>query len=703
VVDDPTTRNDLSGQVSGQALQAGAIHGDVHFHATEQRERVIPRQLPGVARHFTNRINEQSSLTALLDTAGVDVVIASIDGTAGIGKTALALYWSHQVTDRFPDGQLYVNLRGFDPAAEPAHAGEVLGDFLDALGVPGERIPASTAARAALYRSLLAGRRVLVVLDNAVNADQVRPLLPGMHTCLALVTSRNHLSGLVVRDGARRLPLDVLTDGEAQALLASHVGVQRVEAEPDAVGELVRCCAHLPLALSIAAARIAGSPNVTLSWVVDELRHEQDRLDYLDIDDDTGVRPVFSWSYRRVSAAAAELFRQLGLPNTTDIGLAAVAALADRPPRQVRQLLGELCQSHLLEEYRPSRYRFHDLLRAYARERAGQDDPQARKAALRRLLDWYLRTAHDADRLLRPKIYTSLALPDSTVTPAAFRSEAEVLAWYNLERASLFQLVRQAYEEDLHQHAWQLPHSIVHFCRLRGDAEDCADAMRIGVEAARALGDRQAEADTLRRVAVATFDAGRYEDALSIYGHVLALYKEIDDHITLARTLADIGDVLVKLGRHEEAVAHLERALELQDATDVRQRKDGTFLRLGRAHRGLERYDEAIAYYQDALTLSRTYEDSYGEGYALHDLGEAHAARSDCADAVRYFDEAIALRRRIGHHAGEGLSLSGLGGVHYRLGDPGTARACWEQALMVLDSLGHSEAEQVRDRLAELG
>ncbi|MET9631106.1 tetratricopeptide repeat protein [Lentzea sp. NPDC006480] len=701
--DDPTTRNDLSGEVSGQVVQAGVVHGDVHFHAAEQPHRGIPRQLPGVARHFTNRIDEQSSLTELLATAGVDVVIASIDGTAGIGKTALALYWSHQVADRFPDGQLYVNLRGFDPAAEPANPGEVLGDFLDALGVPGERIPASTAARAALYRSLLAGRRVLVVLDNAADADQVRPLLPGMHTCLALVTSRNHLSGLVVRDGARRLPLDVLTDGEAQALLASHIGVQRIAAEPDAVGELVRRCAHLPLALSIAAARMAGSPAVTLGWVVNGLRQEQDRLDYLDIDDDTGVRSVFSWSYRRASAAAAGLFRQLGLPNTTDLGLAAVAALADQPQRQVRQLLGELCQAHLLEEYRPGRYRFHDLLHAYARERAEQDDPQARKAALRRLLDWYLRTAHNADKLLRPKIYTSLALPASTVTPATFHSEAEVLAWYSLERASLFLLVRQAREEELYEHTWQLPHAIVHFCRLRGDAEDCADAMRIGVEAARALGDRQAEADTLRRVAVATFDAGRYEEALSIYGRVLPLYEEIDDHATLARTLADVGDALVKLGRHEEAVAHLENALELQDGADVRQRKDGTFLRLGRALSGLERYDEAITYFQDALALSRTYEDPYGEGYALHDLGEAHAGRNDSADAVRYYDEAIALRRRIGHHTGEGLSLFGLGGALHRLGDLDGARRCWEQALIVLDTVDHPEAAHVRDRLAELG
>jgi NB-ARC domain len=359
----------------------------------------VPAQLPPAVPAFIGRDAELASLDALLHpkaaAAGpATVVIAALSGTAGVGKSALAVHWAHRAAAQFPDGQLYVNLRGFDPDGAAMEPSEALRGFLDALGAPATRIPESLSAQAGLYRTLLAGKRILVVLDNAKDAGQVRPLLPGSPGCLAIVTSRNQLTGLVATDSAYAMTLDLLGSGDARELLALRLGSRRVAREPDAVDEIIAGCARLPLALTIAAARAAGSPSFPLAVLATELREATRALDPLNGGDPaTDVRAVFSWSYHALTTDAARLFRRLGLHPGPDIALPAAASLAAIPQDRARALLGELTRAHLLAEHAPGRYAFHDLLRAYATELARAHDSQnVRNAAAHRVLDHYLHT-----------------------------------------------------------------------------------------------------------------------------------------------------------------------------------------------------------------------------------------------------------------------------------------------------------------------
>jgi hypothetical protein len=368
--------------------------------------RVVPRQLPADTDMFTGRDAALKTLDRLLDDQDEStprpVVISAIAGTAGIGKTALAVHWAHRVADRFPDGHLYVNLRGFDPSGSPMEPAEAVRGFLDALQVSPQGIPASLEAQAGLYRSLLAGRRMLVLLDNARDADQVAPLLPGAPGCLVLVTSRNQLPGLVAAAGAHPVALDLLSRDEAVQLLARRLSHDRVTAEPHATQELVTRCAGLPLALAIVAARAATHPEFPLAALADQLHEARDGLDGFDGGDTaTDARAVFSCSYHSLGTPAARLFRLLGLHPGPDVTAGAAASLAGHPVAQVRPLLAELARAHLVVEHAPSRYAFHDLLRAYAGELAHtQDTGTDRRAATHRMLDHYLHTAHGADLLL---------------------------------------------------------------------------------------------------------------------------------------------------------------------------------------------------------------------------------------------------------------------------------------------------------------
>jgi hypothetical protein len=355
-------------------------------------------------RQFAGRTAELARLTALLDEdAGGTVVITAIDGTAGIGKTTLAVHWAHRIADRFPDGQLYANLRGFDASGPAMTPAEAIRGFLDAFAVPPERIPVDLPAQSGLYRSLLAGRRVLVLLDNARDADQVRPLLPGTPGCVAVVTSRHRLSSLVTADGAHPLPLDLLSTGEARELLVSRIGRDRAGAEPETIDELIELCAHLPLALTLVAARAASHPTFPLAALAGELRDTHGRLDAIGEGDVTsGVRAVISWSYERLDAEAARLFRLLGMHPGPDIAVPAAASLAGVPVGRARAALAELARAHLAEEYAPGRYTCHDLLRLYARELADTvDSASDRHDAVHRLLDHYVHAAHTATELLQ--------------------------------------------------------------------------------------------------------------------------------------------------------------------------------------------------------------------------------------------------------------------------------------------------------------
>ncbi|SDZ25787.1 Predicted ATPase [Saccharopolyspora shandongensis] len=694
--------NESAAQIGGHSVQAGQIHGDVHFHNALE-ERLVPRQLPVAARHFVNRAVEQDALTTLLGgaTSNGFVLISTVDGVAGVGKSTLAVHWAHRMRDRFPDGELYVNLRGFDSVAEPVESTDALGSFLIALGVPTERMPQGLEARAGLFRSLVHGKQMLVLLDNARTAEQVRPLLPGSPSCLVLVTSRNRLHELVVREGATRVSLDVLTADEAELMLASYLGDQRVAAEQEAVRDLIRHCAGLPLALGIAAARAVENPDFPLTEVVSQLQDERDRLDALDAGGVTGLRSVFSWPYRSLTPEAARLFRLLGLPTGPDIGLRAAADLAGRSRRETRALLAELSQASLLDQHEPGRYRFHDLLRAYAAERAATDEAAPdRDAAIRRLLDHYLRTSHSIDRfLVGHSRKFALVLPPSEVVGSTFDDEDRMLDWWDDEYANLTACIGQAHRRGFRAHAWSLAFTMFYFFRLRGYLAEWIRNFEMALGAVRELGDRRAEAQLLHGLAVAYFEAKQHEKVVYYSGLARELFEQADDRYDAAMSLLIGSESSSRLDRHDVALEMAQRGLELQVGVGDPNGRGYGHGCLGVAYMGLREYEKACSHFNDALTLYREVGEVYGESYILNELGELHLASGEPSTAVIMHREALRIRREIGYRRGEGQSFRGLGNALFAAGDREQGRANWEQALTIFEELGDVEADSVRQEL----
>jgi DNA-binding SARP family transcriptional activator len=462
---------------------------------------MVPRQLPAASRYFTGRAAELEALTCLLEPAGPQpggVVIAALTGMAGIGKTALAVHWAHQVADRFPDGQLFVNLRGFYPSDRPLAPAEAVRGFLTALGMPAAEMPGDTAGRAALYRSLLAGRRILILLDNALDAEQVRPLLPGSPGCVVLVTSRNRLIGLAAADGADLIALGTLTEAEARSLLTASLSNARTEAEPMTVSELIALCAHLPLALCDAAARAAARPALPLAALTAEMRDERGRLDALETGEPTtSVRMVFSWSRAKLGQPTARMFRLLGVHPGADITVPAAASLAGLPRSEAYLALAELCDEHLLIEHAPGRYTCHALLHAFAAEgaRAHETDAELR-TAVHRLVDHYLHTAIAASNLLYP--YHPVLAPHGPlpgVLPEEIDNPRQAAEWFENERRVLLTAVSHAAEEGYVPHAWELAWAVGMFfsettsCRRLAAAQESALAVaeRLGHPVGQAL------------------------------------------------------------------------------------------------------------------------------------------------------------------------------------------------------------------------
>lgn len=451
---------------AGDVVQARDIRGGVHFHpgaaSTVRRAGPVPRQLPGSVRGFVNRVADLRQLDTLL-TGGNDenqrVSTCVITGTAGVGKTSLAVHWSRQVRTRFPDGQLYVNLRGYDPG-DPVTAAQTLARFLGALGVPIEAIPHDLEARSALYRSLLADKQVLIVLDNAASVRQVRPLLSGSDGCLVLITSRDWLSGLVARDGARRVTLDIFPESEAVELLRSTMSEYRAGESDEDLADLAHLCARLPLALRIAAERAAARPRMPLSALIDDLRDESSLWESLSINDDDeadAVRSVFAWSYRALPPQVARMFRLLGLLPGTDISVQAAAELADVTSGKARRLLDSLVGAHLLEQTMHDRWYFHDLLRAYAVELAVEEEPaNMRHAAVERSCRWYLRGMAAA-----AAVHDSFYADDWGVEVdfhdgPTFAGQNEAMAWFTVETDNLVAACRTAAAAKLHEIVWKL-------------------------------------------------------------------------------------------------------------------------------------------------------------------------------------------------------------------------------------------------------
>jgi DNA-binding SARP family transcriptional activator len=668
--------------------------------------QVMPRQLPPDVSHFTGRAAELDRLDAVLGTSGAAmparVMITAINGMPGVGKTALAIRWAHRMVSRFPDGQLYASLRGH-AAVGPADPLAVLARFLRDLGIAPARIPGDLDEAAALYRSLLDGRRILIVLDNAASSGQVRPLLPGAPDCAVIVTSRSRLPGLGAQDGAAQVTLAPFLPDEAAMLLRQILGVQRADAEPSAVAAIAARCAFLPLALRIAAERAIVRPRQTLAALAAQLAVARDRLDVLAVDDDpaTSVRTVFSCSYQALPAGTARMFRLLGLHPGPDISTPAAAALAATSAAEAQRLLEALVGAHLLEEATADRYRFHDLLRAYAAERAATDEsPADRAAAHRRVLNWYLHTADAAGRLLAPdRRDVPLDPPSPQCRPLTLAGYEQALAWCDAEHASVVACVRSAAQAGHDQIAWQLPVAWRSYFMLRQPWAEWIACTQIALSAARRCGDRFGEAWVLDNLGGAYSGLWRFGDAVACGQQSLRIRRDIGDRLGEAAVLNNLGAAYWALDRFHDGLDCFQQALAIAREAENRYSEVIGLNNLGEAYLKLGRLGDAICCLQGALDLARTMGYHRSEGFALHNLGESYRAIGEPGTSAEWFRRALSVRQHTGDRHGQAQSMRALGDLLQELREADAARASWQQALAIFEELGDPQAGELRARL----
>jgi DNA-binding SARP family transcriptional activator/Flp pilus assembly protein TadD len=653
---------------------------------------VVPRELPGPVPQFVGRAAELADLTEALERATAQrlqtLVISAIAGMAGVGKTALAVHWAHQVADRFPDGQLHVNLRGYDPEW-PGSAADALAGFLRSLGVAEHDIPAETGERAARYRSLLAGRRMLIVIDNVRDVAQVRPLLPGSPSCVTVVTSRDALTGLVARDGGRRLDLGPLPPAEAVGLLRALIG-ERVDAEPDATVTLARYCAGLPLALRVAAERAAVSPGVPLADVASELADQQERLDLLDAVGDrlTAVRAVFSWSVRHLDDQAARAFRLLGLHPGPDFDAYAAAALTDTTTQQARRRLHRLASAHLIQPAGTGRYSMHDLLRAYAADQAAdRDSEQEREAALTRLFDHYLATAAVAAGTLFCGDPDQPALPRPVGPVPPVTSPTAALAWLGAERSTLVAVAAYAADHGCTGHAIGLAATIFRYL----DVGYFADAAAVHGHARRAAArsdDRTAEAAALTMLGAADAARGRLSQATSYLKEALALCRKDGDRIGEARALGNRGMIDYCQGRYQQSAARHRKALAIYLDAGNHGGQARELHALGIVDLRQGRYEQAAGQLWRSLELFRDAGLRSGEAMVLGNLGELELQQGHYVQAAGLLWQSLGLGREIGNRPCQARALACLGFSELRQGRRQQAIDHLRQSLAL-----HSQAE----------
>jgi len=689
--------------------------------------RTVPAQLPADVRAFTGRSGELATLDRSLAPPGGDeppLTVVLLSGTAGVGKSALAVRWGHRVREAFPDGQLYVNLRGYD-AEQPVAVGDALAGFLTALGVPGSEIPPGVEERAGRYRSELTDRRMLVLLDNASSVEQVRPLLPGTGSCLVLITSRDSLPGMVALHGAERINLDLLPLADAVGLLRRLIG-DRVDLEPSVAEDLAAACSRLPLALRIAAELAAARADVTLAELVGELSDHRMRLDLLDAGDPRAeVRAVFSWSYQNLPADAARMFRLLGLHPGDSVQVDAVAALTGTDVGEARRLLGVLVRASLVHTGRGGRYGMHDLLRAYAAElAAAHDSAPARKAALTCLFDHYMAGSVAAMNALYPAEGTPAA-----GDPAAARN------WIEAERPNLAAACTYASAHGWHRFAIALAGTLFRYLDAGGPVAEAVTVTASAVSAAVAVGDREAQARALSDLGRLHRRQGRLDEAAGTYRQALTLYADLGDRAAEAVALRNLGSVHWRLGDYRQAADHYERAWSnYRTLGDEAGQADASVqlglvdARLGdepqatkRLRSALELYallgdrfseayvlsllarlsqhpadlDRAAAHLEQSLAAVRQAGDRTAEAYVLTDLAAVYARGGRLTEATDHLRRALVLHRRIGDRASEAEALNDLGEVLRAAGDEAEARAQHEQALALAEEIG-DRYEQAR-------
>ena len=661
--------------------------------------RPVPRQLPAANAHFTGREAQLAELDGLLDRPGT---VGVLTGTGGIGKTTLAIHWAHQAANRFPDGQLYINLCGFDPSCEPIAPEAAVRSFLDALGVPPEDIPTALETQTALYRSLLADKRLLLVLDNARDDAQVRPLLPGSPGTLVIVTGRDRLSGLVTQ-GAQAIRLDPLDPREAEHLLTNRLQGSRITREPEAAQQIIDACAGLPLALAIVAARVADRPDFPLAAIAAELADANHRLDALaDSDPAIDVRAVFSWSYQALTVEAARLFRLLSVHPKPGFSLAAAAAIAETPPQQTARLLAELTRANLLNEPTPGRHSFHDLLRAYAAEQADRiDGREDLLAASCRMLDCYLHTAYTATRLLDPHRDPITVTAAPGPAPTRLDDDTAALAWLAAEGASIAAAVRHAADRGLDAHCWQLAWALRDHLDL-GPWHDQAAIWELALDAARRIPDAAAQVRLSRLLADAYSHLDRTEDGHALLDAARTQCRALDDPIGEAHVHLIQARLWMRQQRYDEGIASGRESLALYQSADHLTGQASALNTTGWIHTLAGNHERALTCCEAALTILETIGDRHNQAATLDSLGYAHHQLGRYDRALAYFESALDLYREIGGVRGEALVNRSLAEARYAIGDIAGAHNTWRESLRLFELLGHHDADKVRARLAEL-
>ena len=648
-------------------------------------EPPAPRQLPAAPRAFAGRVAEIELLSRSIDAhqagAGGTVVISAIGGAGGIGKTSLALHWAHQNARRFPDGQLFVNLRGFDPSGAPRTAESAIRILLAALGVEPNAVPVDLDAQVGLYRSLVADRRMLILLDNAADAEQVSPLLPGSASCTVLVTSRDRLTSLVNTHGAQPLPLDVLTEADARALLARRLGAARVAAEPAAVAELLAGCAGLPLALSIVIGRAQEHPEFPLATLAAELRERTNRLGALDEDTDNGVRAVLSWSYQALTDEQATVFALLGLSVGPDISLSAVAGLTGLRANQLRTVLRQLERVSLVQQPSPGRYRMHDLIKLYAGERAEALPGTRRAAALCRLVNFYAHTALAGDRLIAPHrepVAIGAAVEGSQ--PETPVNTTSATNWFDTEYWGLRGAQTVALEQGWYLLSWLLAWALTNFHGRRGHPREDLAVCLLGLAAAERLGEPVTVGLAHRMLGYSYALNSRHEEAAQQFALALAVQERECDRPGLMRTHHSFALALERVGDDRAALAHAEQALRIVRSLGDQLGEGRELNTVGWFAARLGDYERAMDACRAALRLNTANGDQDGEADTLDTLGfiAFHSGRIE--EARDYYERAIVHFRAIGHTHYQADILAHLGEIHHALGDIDSARASFEES-----------------------
>ena len=684
------------------AAHAAVLEGNDPVAAAAPAQ--VPRQLPAGFATFTGRADELSMLDGLVAAWDADparrTVVAVVDGAGGMGKTAMAVHWGHRAASWFPDGQLYVNLRGYGPGA-PVDPSVAAGAMLGALSVADEQIPADPDARSGLLRTRLADRRVLLLLDNARDTDQVRALLPGS-SAFVIVTSRSQLRGLVTREGARRLTVAEMSETESVSVL-EHAGGSVATASGEAAREMARLCAGVPLALAVAAERLARAAGGRVDQLLADLRDEQLRLDALSAggDQSTDVRAVLSWSYQAVTDDEARLFRLLGVAPGLDISTPAAAALVGRPEAETRRLLDRLVDAHLLLEKTAGRFEQHDLIRVYAAELAAGAAHAEREEAQRRVWSWYHGTAINARRELSTHQPLSASGGDPGVDLSDFDDRSAAVAWFYAEHANLAEVVREAAEAGSDVVAWQAAAALGTYFTNQRPWDHPVPILERGLACARRTGDRYGEGMLLAALGDSHHFRQEYAESLALSRQALVAFQDVEDSVGVVGMLANLGMTLTEDGQLDAAIEHYQLAVDACAALDDPGALSLVVGNLAAAYNAAGRYDAAIETAGRALRVSRAAGLPEHAAHVLDELGAAHSAKGEHGTAVAYFHEALELYREVGHPY-EVLTLDHLAEAHRDAGDAGMARETWRSALALATDSGHPYVARIEARLAAL-